>query len=102
MSHLSLYNAAGFRSVRQCIVFIFLSDPESKTLIEKLAVFVARNGHEFEKLTRSKQRHNPRFSFLFGGKHSDYYQCRLAAEKTGENYSELPSYGLECLHCNCV
>ena len=80
----------------------FFSDPESKILIEKLAVFVARNGHEFEKLTRSKQRHNPKFSFLFGGKHSDYYRCRLAAEKTGETSIGLPSCALECLPCSCV
>ena len=62
----------------------FFSEPERKTLIEKLAVFVARNGHDFEKLTRNKQRHNPKFSFLFGGNHCDYYRYRLAAEKTGE------------------
>ncbi|XP_043204248.1 chromatin modification-related protein eaf-1-like isoform X1 [Amphibalanus amphitrite] len=65
-------------------------DPERKTLIDKLAMFVARNGHEFEKLTRNKQRHNPKFAFLFGGEYCNYFQYRVAAEKSGHHHDGIP------------
>jgi len=39
-------------------------DIEMKNIIDKLAQFVARNGTEFEKMTKSKQENNPKFGFL--------------------------------------
>ena len=36
-------------------------------MIDKLAVFVARNGDEFERVTKEKQKDNPTFSFLSEG-----------------------------------
>uniref|UniRef100_A0A914V3Q6 SURP motif domain-containing protein n=1 Tax=Plectus sambesii TaxID=2011161 RepID=A0A914V3Q6_9BILA len=55
-------------------------DDEQRNIIDKLAVFVVKNGTEFEEMTRQKQANNPRFAFLFGGEHSQYYQYRLACE----------------------
>ena len=46
-------------------VFNF-SDQELRNIIDKLAQFVARNGPEFEQMTKNKQKDNPKFSFLFG------------------------------------
>uniref|UniRef100_F6R9D9 Calcium homeostasis endoplasmic reticulum protein n=1 Tax=Ciona intestinalis TaxID=7719 RepID=F6R9D9_CIOIN len=56
-------------------------EPEVKNIIDKLANFVARNGVEFENMTKSKQRNNPKFSFLFGGEHYGYYQYQLSTEQ---------------------
>lgn len=46
-----------------------------------MAEFVARNGPEFETITKAKQQSNPRFSFLFGGEFYQYYQWRVSAEQ---------------------
>jgi calcium homeostasis ER protein len=58
-----------------------VADEELKTIIDKLAQFVARNGPEFEQMTKNKQRDNPRFYFLFGGQYFQYYQYRVSAEQ---------------------
>ena len=59
----------------------FQLDGELKNIVDKLAVFVARNGPEFEQMTKQKQKDNPRFSFLFGGEHFNYYQYRVTTEQ---------------------
>ena len=46
-----------------------------------MAQFVARNGPEFEQMTKDKQRDNPRFYFLFGGEFFNYYQYRVTTEQ---------------------
>lgn len=46
-----------------------------------MAQFVARNGPEFEQMTKEKQRDNPRFYFLFGGEFFNYYQYRVTSEQ---------------------
>ncbi|XP_076813025.1 calcium homeostasis endoplasmic reticulum protein-like isoform X2 [Clavelina lepadiformis] len=56
-------------------------EPEVKNIIDKLANFVARNGFAFEKMTKDKQKNNPKFSFLFGGQHYNYYQYKLSTEQ---------------------
>lgn len=56
-------------------------DEELRNIIEKLAVFVARNGQEFEAMTKQKQRNNPRFGFLFGGEFYNYYMYRVTTEQ---------------------
>lgn len=56
-------------------------DIELKNIIDKLAQFVARNGPEFEQMTKQKQRDNPNFSFLFGGAYFNYYQYRVTTEQ---------------------
>ena len=52
-------------------------DPEAKNIIDKLAQFVARNGPEFEKMTKTKQEGNPKFAFLFGGENYAYYDFKV-------------------------
>ena len=49
------------------------ADQDLRNIIDKLAQFVARNGPEFENMTKNKQKNNPKFSFLFGGEHYHYY-----------------------------
>ncbi|XP_035222086.1 calcium homeostasis endoplasmic reticulum protein-like isoform X2 [Stegodyphus dumicola] len=56
-------------------------DQELKNIIDKLAQFVARNGPEFEHMTKQKQKDNPKFSFLFGGSYFHYYQYRVTTEQ---------------------
>ncbi|WAR23763.1 CHERP-like protein [Mya arenaria] len=56
-------------------------EPELKNIIDKLANFVARNGPEFENMTKQKQQDNQKFSFLFGGEHYAYYQYKVHAEQ---------------------
>ncbi|KAI1280806.1 Calcium homeostasis endoplasmic reticulum protein [Halotydeus destructor] len=58
-----------------------IPDPDLKNVIDKLAQFVARNGAEFESMTKQKQRDNPNFGFLFGGPYFNYYQFRVTTEQ---------------------
>lgn len=58
-----------------------MKDQELKNIIDKLAQFVARNGEQFELMTKQKQRDNPRFEFLFGGNYYNYYQFKLNSER---------------------
>ena len=61
-----------------------LSLAEIKNIIDKLAQFVARNGPEFETMTKQKQKDNPKFSFLFGGEYFNYYQYKVTTEQASE------------------
>ena len=56
-------------------------DIEVRNIIDKLAVFVARNGPEFERMTMEKQRNNPKFYFLFGGQYNAYYKWKVSSEQ---------------------
>lgn len=56
-------------------------DTDLRNIIDKLAQFVARNGIEFEQMTKNKQKDNPKFSFLFGGEHFNYYQYKVTTEQ---------------------
>lgn len=58
-----------------------LSDAETRTIIDKLAEFVARNGPDFESITKKKQLTNPKFGFLYGGAHYNYYKYRVCMEQ---------------------
>lgn len=60
------------------------TDSGLRNIIDKLAVFVARNGLEFENITKAKQQGNPRFNFLFGGEYYQYYQWRVSNEQASE------------------
>lgn len=51
-------------------------------IIDKLAEFVARNGPEFEQMTKIKQKNNLKFGFLKNGSEFfDYYQYRVMEER---------------------
>lgn len=78
----------------------FYTELELRNIIDKLAQFVARNGPEFEQMTKNKQRDNPKFAFLFGGEHFNYYQYRVTTEqailkqKQAREHSQPMSYPL--------
>lgn len=57
------------------------NDIELRNIIDKLAEFVARNGPEFESMTKSKQKGNPKFAFLYGGEFFNYYQYKVASKQ---------------------
>lgn len=71
-------------SVTFKLFYFFFSDLELKNIIDKLANFVARNGPEFEFMTKNKQKDNPKFSFLFGGEYFNYYQYKVTTEQTSK------------------
>ncbi|XP_056635772.1 calcium homeostasis endoplasmic reticulum protein isoform X1 [Diorhabda sublineata] len=56
-------------------------DTELRNIIDKLAQFVARNGPEFELMTKNKQKGNPKFQFLYGGEYYNYYQYKVSTEQ---------------------
>lgn len=63
------------------LTWSIFTDQELKNIIDKLAQFVARNGPEFEQMTKTKQKENPKFSFLFGGEYFNYYQYKVTTEQ---------------------
>lgn len=65
-------------------IFFISTDIELRNIIDKLAQFVARNGPEFEQMTKNKQKDNPKFSFLFGGEHFNYYQYKVTTEQASK------------------
>jgi len=64
-------------------------DQELRTIIDKLAVFVARNGPDFEQMTKTKQKDNPKFEFLFGGRYFDYYLRKVSTEQSILNQNSV-------------
>lgn len=73
---------ASYKSESKCENFLLsLIDIELRNIIDKLAQFVARNGPEFEQMTKNKQRDNQKFGFLFGGEYFNYYQYRVTTEQ---------------------
>lgn len=60
-------------------------DIELKNIIDKLAQFVARNGPDFEQMTKNKQKGNAKFDFLFGGEYFHYYRHKVNAEQACMN-----------------
>ncbi|XP_024023337.1 SURP and G-patch domain-containing protein 1-like protein [Morus notabilis] len=59
------------------------SDPTVKKVADKLASFVAKNGRQFEDVTRQKNPGDTPFQFLFDKSSADYkyYEYRLAEEE---------------------
>ncbi|CAN0877854.1 SURP and G-patch domain-containing protein 1-like protein [Linum grandiflorum] len=59
------------------------SDPTVKKVADKLASFVAKNGRQFESVTRQKNPGDTPFKFLFDKASPDYkyYEFRLAEEE---------------------
>ncbi|XP_027106833.2 SURP and G-patch domain-containing protein 1-like protein isoform X1 [Coffea arabica] len=59
------------------------SDPTVKKVADKLASFVAKNGRQFEHITRQKNPGDTPFKFLFDQSCSDYkyYEYRLSEEE---------------------
>ena len=58
------------------------TDLQLANIIDKLAEFVARNGPEFEQMTKIKQKNNVKFAFLQkGSEFHSYYQYRVMDER---------------------
>ena len=70
-------------------IFLLFSDPERRNIIDKLAQFVARNGPDFEAMTKAKQKDNPKFSFLFGGDFFNYYQYKVTTEQASKLFRSI-------------
>lgn len=64
--------------------FCFYLDIGLRNIIDKLAEFVARNGPEFESMTKSKQKSNPKFGFLYGGEYYNYYIQKVNSEQASK------------------
>lgn len=73
-----------FKGYDHSLTTIYLLDTELRNIIDKLAQFVARNGPEFEQMTKTKQKGNPKFQFLYGGEYYNYYQYKVNAEQAGK------------------
>ncbi|KAG8646328.1 SURP and G-patch domain-containing protein 1-like protein isoform X2 [Manihot esculenta] len=74
------------------------SDPTVKRVADKLASFVAKNGRQFEHITRQKNPGDTPFKFLFDKTCSDYkyYEFQLAEEERALSQardSEIPPSG---------
>jgi hypothetical protein len=68
-----------------------------------LAQFVARNGPEFEQMTKNKQKNNPKFGFLFGGEHFNYYQYKVTTEQASKYISYILAIFQNCVSCSkCI
>ncbi|XP_061349042.1 SURP and G-patch domain-containing protein 1-like protein [Gastrolobium bilobum] len=68
------------------------SDPMVKKVADKLASFVAKNGRQFEDVTRQKNPGDTPFKFLFDERCADYkyYEHRLAQEEKALAQSREP------------
>ncbi|XP_035793948.1 calcium homeostasis endoplasmic reticulum protein-like [Anopheles albimanus] len=70
------------------------NDIELRNIIDKLADFVARNGPEFESMTKSKQKGNPKFAFLYGGEFYNYYQYKVITRQALLKQQSQPNMSL--------
>ena len=65
-------------------VGVVLPPRDIRTIVEKTAGYVARNGVVFEERIRDKEKHNPRFSFLSpNDAYSAFYAWRLSEVREG-------------------
>eukprot|EP01071_Lankesteria_metandrocarpae_P006538 Lankesteria_metandrocarpae@DN4392_c0_g1_i1.p1 len=62
------------------------SDPKLKALIDKLATYIAEDGHPFEQQIMERETDNERFNFLFDFNSEDhrYYRWRVFASAQGD------------------
>lgn len=69
---------------------VILPPSEIRLIVEKLAAYVVKNGRSFEDKILEKERHNPKFSFLYpNDPYNAYYQKRLEEyEFVGPEYAD--------------
>lgn len=84
--HLFLNPNVCIVNINSILCLSFFSDIELRNIIDKLAKFVARNGPDFEQMTKNKQKGNAKFGFLFGGDHFNYYQYKVTTEQASKHY----------------
>ena len=70
-------------------------DGDQRNIIDKLAQFVARNGPEFETMTKNKQRGNLKFQFLFGGEYYHYYMYKVNTEQAIIRQQQQQQWGAQ-------
>ena len=70
-------------------------DGDQRNIIDKLAQFVARNGPEFETMTKNKQKGNHKFQFLFGGEYYHYYMYKVNAEQAIIRQQQQQQWGTQ-------
>ncbi|KAI3728861.1 hypothetical protein L6452_17506 [Arctium lappa] len=90
---------ASDQSLKQVVAPPCPSDPTIKKVAEKLASFVAKNGRQFEHITRQKNPGDTPFKFLFDESSADYkyYEYRLTEEEKALAQSldsQLPHTGV--------
>ncbi|CAG8577356.1 11123_t:CDS:10 [Acaulospora morrowiae] len=67
------------------LVGIIYPPPDIRNIVDKTAVFVARNGVQFEERIRENEKHNVKFSFLNSNDpYHAYYQYKIAETKEGK------------------
>ncbi|VDM37634.1 unnamed protein product [Toxocara canis] len=67
------------------IIGIIYPPPDIRTIVDKTAAFVARNGIDFENKIREKEASNPRFSFLSAtDPYNAYYQHKVVEFRDGK------------------
>ena len=72
---------------------VILPPPEIRTIADKTADFVARNGIGFEERIREKEMHNPKFGFLNpNDPYHSYYKSQISKSKQGNSKLLLNSY----------
>eukprot|EP01012_Entosiphon_sulcatum_P010221 TRINITY_DN15930_c0_g1_i1.p1 TRINITY_DN15930_c0_g1~~TRINITY_DN15930_c0_g1_i1.p1 ORF type:complete len:313 (+),score=70.00 TRINITY_DN15930_c0_g1_i1:23-940(+) len=77
---------------------IIYPPPEIRVIIDKTAVFVAKNGKEFEVRIKANEKTNPRFKFLDGDSpYSAYYEMKIeeARRKIIEHQQQALTQGFE-------
>ena len=58
------HDTSGIAAKDKNNVGIIYPPPEVRNIVDKTALFVARNGPEFEQRIKQKEHSNPRFNFL--------------------------------------
>ncbi|CAI2172378.1 10823_t:CDS:2 [Funneliformis geosporum] len=67
------------------LVGIIYPPPDIRNIVDKTAIFVARNGVQFEERIRENEKHNAKFSFLNpNDPYHAYYQYKIAETKEGK------------------
>ncbi|KAF6160806.1 hypothetical protein GIB67_036007 [Kingdonia uniflora] len=70
--------------------------PDIRTIVDKTASFVAKNGPEFEKRIVANNAKNAKFNFLTSSDpYHAYYQHRLSEFRTQSQQSQVPSDGVD-------
>ncbi|CAG8440518.1 3456_t:CDS:10 [Ambispora gerdemannii] len=67
------------------LVGIIYPPPDIRNIVDRTAVFVARNGVQFEERIRENEKHNAKFSFLNpNDPYHAYYQYKITETKEGK------------------
>ncbi|KAJ3065066.1 hypothetical protein HK102_008036, partial [Quaeritorhiza haematococci] len=80
----------------EIIVGIIYPPPEIKSIVEKTASFVARNGPQFEERIRENEKHNPKFCFLNpNDPYRAYYEHKIKEIKEGKTTTKAEAKAVE-------